>query len=99
VEERRTAAAVALGDFDAHDPQLEELVDEGARDLGLLVHLPHERPDLAIRELVDAGLEQPFVFGQCGQRARDELGVLDRHDENLITRDGRTTAYRRLESV
>ena len=45
----------ALRDLDAHDPQLEELVDEGARDLGVLVHLPHERPDLAIRELVDAG--------------------------------------------
>ena len=47
---------------------------------------PTEQADrLAIRELVHAGLEQPFVFGQCRQRARDELGVLDRHDENLIT--------------
>ena len=69
MEERRAAAAVALGDLDAHDAEVEQLVDERARDLGVLVHLADERPDLAVRELVHAVAEQPFVFGQRRQRA------------------------------
>ena len=37
----------------------------------MFVHLADERPDFAIRELVDAVAEQPFVFGQNRQRGRD----------------------------
>ena len=40
----------------------------GRGNLGLLVHLAHERANLAIGELVDAVAEDDFVFGQAGQR-------------------------------
>ena len=68
VEERGAGAAVALGDLDAHDAELEQLVDELAGHLGVLVHLADERPDLAVGEFVDAVAEQRFVFGQTRQR-------------------------------
>src|SRR6266516_901580 len=88
MEERGAAASVAVWNLDAHHAEAEELVNQRPRNLGVVVHFSHERPDFAIREFVDAGLEQPFVFGQGGQRARDELGILDGHSENLITRTG-----------
>ena len=85
-KKRRAAAAVALRDLDAHDAELEQLVDERARDLRVLVHLAHERPDFAIRELVDAVAEQPFVFGQCGQRREwMSVGVLRGHDRKSLS--------------
>ena len=76
MEEAGAGAAVGLRDLDGHDAEVEQLVDERARDLGVLVHFPHERPDLGLGELADAVAENDFVFrGQQGQR---RLGVLHR---------------------
>ncbi len=67
-------------------PRPNSLSISARRDFRVLVHLADERPDFTIRELVDAVPEQPFVFGQRGQGAGEQLDVLDGHDENLITR-------------
>ena len=64
-------AAEGLGDLDAHDAEIEQLVDQRPRDLRLLVHLADERPDLRLGELADAVAEQLLVFGQD----RERLGV------------------------
>ena len=76
VEERPAAAAEALGDLDAHHAQLEQLVDEVSRDLGVLVHLADERPDLLVGELADAVAEEHLVFreGRQGERQGGFLG-------------------------
>ena len=81
MKEARAAAAVAVGDLDAHHAEVEELVDERGRDLRVLVHLSDERPDLAVGEFVHAVAEQPFVFGQCGQGLRGGFSVLRRHGD------------------
>ena len=57
MEERAAGAAVGLGDLDAHDAELEQLIDERARDLRLLVHFADERPDLRVGELAHAVAE------------------------------------------
>ena len=44
-----------------------------ARDLGVLVHLADERPDLGVGELAHAVAKDDLVFGEHGQR----LGVID----------------------
>ena len=64
----RAGAAVGFGNLDAHDAEVEELVDELAGHLRLLVHVADERPDLSIGELVHAVAEQRFVVGQRRQR-------------------------------
>ncbi len=69
VEERRACPAVALGNLDAHHAQLEQLVDQRARDLGVLIHLADQRPDLPVGELVHAVAKDDFVFGETSQRA------------------------------
>src|SRR5436190_21124021 len=61
------AAAELLRHLDAHDAERKELVDERLRDFGALVHLPAERPDFAIGELVHAVTKQALVFGQGRQ--------------------------------
>ena len=76
-------AAVGFGDLDGHHPEVEQLVDERARNLRLLVHFPDERPDPGLGELPDAGPEQPLVLRQNGQG----LGVFHRlfgHALNVI---------------
>ena len=51
VEEAGAGSAMRLGNLDAHDAQLEEPVDEGARHLRLVVHFADKGPDFARREL------------------------------------------------
>ena len=60
-------AAVRLGDLDAHHAQVEQLVDERARELRVLVHLADERRDLAARELEHAVAEQQLVLFEGGE--------------------------------
>ena len=79
-KKRRAAAAERLGNLDAHDAEVEQLVDERARDLRVLVHLADERPDFAIGELVDAVAEQPLVFGQRRQRRAAQVASVRRHE-------------------
>jgi hypothetical protein len=67
VEECAPPATLRLVDLDPHHPQVEQLLDEPIGDLGLLVHGPDQRPDFAIRELVDAFFEQPFIVGKGRQ--------------------------------
>ena len=64
-------------------PRSNSLSMSCAGNLRVLVHLAHERPDLAIREFVDAVAEQRLVFGQRGQRGGGHVGVLRGHGEML----------------
>jgi hypothetical protein len=43
----------------------------------VLVHVPDERPDLAIRELVHAVAENPLVFEELGEGAYGFGLILD----------------------
>jgi hypothetical protein len=57
-------SAVLLGDLDAHQPLLEQLLDQcGVHDFGL-VHFPHFGPDLLLRELGDGFGHQGLGFGE-----------------------------------
>ena len=76
MEEARAAAAERLGDLDAHHAELEQAVDQRARDLRLLVHLADERPYFAVRELVHAVAKQPLVLREDGQRRSGGFGGL-----------------------
>ena len=62
-----------IGNLDAHDAELEELVDERPRNLRVLVHFPDERPDFGLGKRAHAVAEDRLVFGEHGQG----LGVLD----------------------
>jgi hypothetical protein len=59
-----TGAAVRVGDLNAHDVEVEEAVEQCARDRALLVHLTDERADLLVGELVHAVIDQPFNVGE-----------------------------------
>ncbi len=48
-------------------PRSNSSIDERSRNLGVLVHLPDERPHLGVSELADAIPEDGFVFRQDGQ--------------------------------
>ena len=78
MEEPAAGAAVGLGHLDAHDAEIEQLVDQRARNLRLLVHFADQRPDLGLGELAHAVAENPLVFGEHGQR-RGGVGGLLRH--------------------
>ena len=84
MEERAADAAVRLRNLDAHHAEVEQLVDQRARDLRLFVHLAHERPDLRVGEFAHAGAQQLLVFGEVGERKRRSLGRLGRHGANVI---------------
>jgi hypothetical protein len=68
VKERGPGAAVALGNLDPHDPELEHLIDERARNLRVFVHLADQRANLAIGEFVHAVAKNDFVFGKTRER-------------------------------
>jgi hypothetical protein len=67
VKERRACAAERFGDLDAHDPELEQLVDEHPRNRGAVVHFADERPDLASGELRHGIAKQLLVLRQARQ--------------------------------
>ena len=67
VEEPGAGASLRFGDLDGHHAKLEQLVDELARNLCLLIHLPHAGTDLAVRKVVHAVPEQRLVFPEGGQ--------------------------------
>ena len=74
VEERSARAAVALGHLDAHHAEVEQLVDQRARERRVLVHLADERRDLAPRELEHAVPEQQLVLVEGGESAAGRGG-------------------------
>ena len=86
LRERGAAAAVALRNLDAHDTELEHLVDQGAGNLRVFVHLAHERTNLTIGEFVHAVAKQDFVFGEARQRTVDEYSELFRATGFELTR-------------
>ena len=88
MEEPAAAAAERFGDFDAHDAEIEQLVDQRPRDLRLLVHFADERPHLRVREFADAVAEQPLVFGERGERMRSRVGGQGGHLPNVIIEVG-----------
>ena len=61
VEKGASAPARGLRDFDAHDAQLEQPVDEGPRHMRGFVHLADLRPDFPVRELMHAVAEESLV--------------------------------------
>ena len=66
-EKFSSAAAVLLGDFDAHDAKLKKFVDERFFKDALFVHLLDQRADLVVGELTDVVAEKNFVVGERGQ--------------------------------
>ena len=68
VEEGGPAAAERLGDLDAHDAELRQLVDELARNGRALVHVPDVGPDLAVCKCEHAVAEEKLVVVQGGER-------------------------------
>ena len=79
MEEAGAGASVGLRDLDAHDAEIEQLLDEVVGDLGVLVHVVDERTDLLVRELVHAVTEEPLVLDQLRQGAHRFGLILDRH--------------------
>ena len=67
-EELGAASAVLLGNLDAHQAELEEIVDEIFVEDALLVHLLDQRTNLLVGKLADVVAEKNFVFGERGQR-------------------------------
>ena len=70
VEERAAGAAVLLGNLDAHQAELEELVKQVFVEDALFVHLLDQRPDFLVGKLADVVAKHDFVFGEGGQRRR-----------------------------
>ena len=66
-EELGSAAAVLLGNFDAHQAELEELVDQVFIEDALLVHLLDQGTNFLVGELADVVAEENFVFGKGGE--------------------------------
>ena len=61
-------AAVLLGDLDAHQPELEKIVDEVFIKNTLLVHFFDQRTNLLVGKLADVVAEENFVIRERGQR-------------------------------
>ena len=60
------AAAVLLGNLDAHQAELEELVDERVLENAFLVHFTDVRANALVGELADGIAKENFVFGEGG---------------------------------
>ena len=70
LEELGSASAILLGNLDAHQTELEELVDEVFVEDALLIHLLHQGTDSFVGKLADVIAEENFVFGQRRERCR-----------------------------
>ena len=64
LEERACSSAVLLGHLDAHQAQLEELVDERVLEHAFLVHLLHVRTHALVGKLAYRIAKQHFIFGE-----------------------------------
>ena len=69
-------AAVRLGNLDGHDTEVEQLVDQGVRDLTRFVHLADMGAHLRIGERPDVGSEKVLILGQSAQR-RGSVGSFE----------------------
>ena len=61
-EEVPAGPAEGLRDLDAHDAEVEQLVDQRAGHLRPLVHLADQRRHLGFRERADVALQQALLF-------------------------------------
>ena len=68
LEKGAASAAVLFGNFNAHQAQLKELLDNLVLEDTLLVHFLDVGPDAFVRELVDRVAKEYFVFGKRNQR-------------------------------
>ena len=73
-------AAVSLGHFDAHEPELEELRDQLGVELRGAVHRHRARTHLRLGELGDGVAERVLVVGEAGERVAGGLG----HAPNVL---------------
>ena len=71
LEEFPAAAAVLLGNLDAHQSKLKELVNQVFIEDAFFVHFFHQRADFFFGKLADVVAEKNFVFGEAGQRASE----------------------------
>ena len=91
LEELGAASAVLLGNLNAHQAKLEEIMDEIFVEDGLLVHLLHQRTNFLVGELADVVAEEDFVFGERGQRGgRGDLQSGFRHEDTFIVGNEQT---------
>ena len=74
LEKLAAAAAILLGNLDAHQAELEELVNQVLVEDALFVHLLDQRPDFLVGKLADVVAKHDFVFGEGRQgRGRRQL--------------------------
>ena len=59
-----------FGNFDAHQSELKELVNEVFFEDALFVHFFDQRTDFVFGKLADVVAEKNFVFGEAGQGGR-----------------------------
>ena len=78
LEEAASSSAVLLGDLDAHQSKLKELLDDRGLEDALLVHLLHMRADGFFRELANRVAKKNFIFGERDQRSGRGRGGLYR---------------------
>ena len=69
-EEAAAGAAILLGNLNAHEAELEKLIDQRALEDALFIHLAHQRADFFLSEPADVVAEQDLIFGQRDQRRR-----------------------------
>src|SRR5262249_37262134 len=66
LEELAPAASVLLGNLDAHQAEMKEVMDQFLVEYALFVHLLDQRTDFLVRELADVVAEKDLVFGERG---------------------------------
>ncbi len=67
LEELGSASTVLLGDFDAHQSELEEIVDQVFVEDTFLVHILDQRADFLVGKLANVVAEENLVFGKRRQ--------------------------------
>ena len=86
LEELRAAAAVLFGDFDSHQSELKEFLDEALVEDALLVHLFDQRAHFLFGEAANVVAKEYLVFGEAGQRSG--CGRLKRSMRHRNLQDG-----------
>src|SRR5207248_4495333 len=81
--------AIMFRNLDAHEAELEKIVNEIFFEHAFLIHFLHVRANLLVRELSNVVPEKDFIFGQSGQWGG--LGSLQslRHKRTFVAGVGR----------
>jgi hypothetical protein len=70
VKEAGTTTTERVRDLDAHDAEVEQLLDEAFRDACPVIHLADQRSHLTAGKVAHGVTEEPFVRCELGQRRR-----------------------------